>query len=64
MWAHEAVRLIERLHYYWEVEVNSSPPRVRSAVNAFLQAAREEAKEREVMPLGDLATLGVSVKEV
>jgi hypothetical protein len=64
MWAHEATRLILNLHHYWEVDMLSDPPRVRSAVHAHYADRRAEAEEQKVMSMRDLETLGVTVKEV
>jgi hypothetical protein len=64
MWAHEAARLILNLHHYWEVDRMVDPPRVRSAVHAFYTDRKAEIEEQKVMSMQDLATLGVTVKEV
>lgn len=64
MWSHEALRLIERLPLYWEVDAMIDPPRVRSAVHAYSVRAKEEAAEQQVMSLSDLAAIGIDVQEV
>lgn len=64
MWSYEAVWLIERLPHYWKVDLMAKPPRVLSAVHARSVARAEEAAEEKVIPLADLAKLGMTVKEV
>lgn len=63
MWAHEAIRLIRRLHHYWQV-TPTDPPHVLSAVYAHIERVREEANEHQVMSTAELAEAGLVFQEV